>query len=154
MDDSRRKFCQAAGVALAGSMLPLQVGCLGTPVAPDNPLIDTMLKPGDVALDDAEQVMAPDEFIYLCHDANGFYAMSAYCTHAHCVIAFTCPMDGNMDPLGFLCSCHNSQYDFNGTVVTPPAPKSLPHYKVTLKADGTFQVDVSQVVDPSTRLQA
>ena len=61
-------------------------------------------------------------------------------------------MNDPPDPLGFRCNCHNSQFDFNGTVVSPPAPMPLPHFKLSVDGTGVFIVDTSQVVDPSTRL--
>lgn len=154
MDDSRRKFCQATGVALVGSMVPLQIGCGGTMQMGESPIVNTGLTAAMVMVSDAEIVQVPDHNIYVCHDGMGFYAMSANCTHARCIIQFTNPNDGEdpPDPLGFRCNCHNSQFDFNGNVVSPPAPSPLPHFKMTVDGSGMFVVDTSKVVDASTRL--
>jgi hypothetical protein len=38
-------------------------------------------------------------------------------------------------------------------VVSPPAPKPLDHYQLTLDASGNMIIDPNTVVDPATRTQ-
>ena len=85
--------------------------------------------------------------VILGRDAGGLYAMSAICTHAGCNMA----SDGNLDSTGPFCSCHDSQFDVNGSPVSGPARAPLDHYQVDLAADGTITVQAGVVVSSSTR---
>lgn len=80
--------------------------------------------------------------LFVCHDAAGYYAMSALCSHAGCNIGaqgnFT---TGNVGA-GFACDCHGSQFDGNGEVTVGPALSPLLHYR--LSTDGTGAIFVDQ----------
>ena len=88
--------------------------------------------------------------VIVARDADGIYAMSAICTHAGCFID-----DGSKTiAAGLNCPCHGSAFDGNGAVTHGPANEPLPHYSVTISADGTITVDGSQPVSPTTRTPA
>ena len=43
-----------------------------------------------------------------------FYAVSAYCTHAGCIVE---PYDNSSDKQSMVCNCHGSVYDIEGRVI-------------------------------------
>jgi Rieske Fe-S protein len=136
-------------MALVGAALP-STACGGGGVTQLAPGIFNSGKPSQVALNDVLEQRAPDVAYDICRDAKGLYALAAYCTHAHCVLQFETPAQGAAN-LGFICNCHNSEFDYNGAVLSPPAPTALAHYKLTLDAAGDMIVDTNTVVDPATR---
>ncbi|HEY1585237.1 MAG TPA: Rieske (2Fe-2S) protein [Polyangia bacterium] len=86
--------------------------------------------------------------IFICHDADGFFAVDAGCTHLGCDVALKDPTDLKQ---GFSCPCHGSTYDSNGENPTLPAPAGLTHYLVCGEASGELVVDLATEVDPKTR---
>jgi Rieske Fe-S protein len=58
-----------------------------------------------------------------------FHVVSAYCTHAGCIVN---PYDNNFGKM--ICDCHNSQYDIQGQITSPyvVGQPSLPYYNSTL----------------------
>ncbi len=155
MRDERRKFCQLVGLSITAACLKL--GASGCSKAPGMDVWTiNAFKAADVVLNGTQLVQLSAEGhtsqnLYFCRDAGGLYVMSANCTHARCVLQFnpTDPMTpGTPD---FECNCHGSTFDYNGQHQTPPAPSPLPHYQLTVEADGTLVVDAGTEVDPSTR---
>ena len=85
--------------------------------------------------------------VVVARDANGVYAMSAICTHAGCYLD-----DGSQTiAAGLSCPCHGSTFDGSGGVIRGPARTPLPHYAVTIAADGSITVDGSMPVSASVR---
>jgi nitrite reductase/ring-hydroxylating ferredoxin subunit len=85
--------------------------------------------------------------VVVARDANGVYGMSAVCTHASCLLD-----DGAQTiSAGLSCPCHGSTFDGNGLVTNGPARTALPHYAVTIAADGSLTVDGSMPVSADTR---
>ncbi len=87
-----------------------------------------------------------DERVFLHRERDGFYAISAICTHLGCVVA--------QDDQGFHCPCHGSVFDPDGNVTAGPAPRTLPWYEVTLSAEGQLVVDRGRTVPVGTRVEA
>lgn len=84
----------------------------------------------------------PATAIYVVHSAEGFYALSATCTHLGCLTAYK-------PELGIIaCPCHGSKFQINGKKIAGPAPKPLPWLKMWLNDDGELMVDRSTVVRP------
>lgn len=81
-------------------------------------------------------------------DAHGVYAMSLVCTHAGCDMS----VDGTVSANGVFCSCHGSRFDANGKVLSGPARKALPHFKVSADAAGVLTIHSGTEVDAATRL--
>lgn len=81
---------------------------------------------------------------WLIHNPDGFYAISATCTHLGCSI--------NMGDGQFDCPCHGSQFDLSGRVLQGPASASLPGYQVSLSEDGRIMIDRRVTVPTSQRL--
>src|SRR5437764_1482663 len=83
---------------------------------------------------------------YVLRDAGGIYAMSSACTHEGCDVDFATATHD------FECPCHQSTFDFNGTVTMLPATTSLKHFAVSLDGSGNVIVDLGSDVPPATRL--
>jgi nitrite reductase/ring-hydroxylating ferredoxin subunit len=155
-DWTRRRFCVVAGAALAGSACgggsaqPPQADLampedLGPELDLSQPLCAGTVDAGPAS---ALQVGHAKFFscarLFVLRDNSGIYAMTAICTHMHCVITFA--------GQSFACPCHNSTYDFNGNVTNPPAPLPLQHFACALDGNDHVIVDPSMPVPAATRL--
>ena len=78
-----------------------------------------------------------DSAIYLVHIAEGFFSLSAICTHLGCMTAWKPEL--NM----IACPCHGSRFNQEGKKLAGPAPKPLPWLKLWLSDDGELMVDRS-----------
>jgi len=74
-----------------------------------------------------------DADIFIHRDYQGIRAVSAVCTHLGCILE---PSDD-----GFVCPCHGSCYDFDGKVVSGPAPTPLVWYPIEVATDGRLVVN-------------
>src|SRR5205807_1804894 len=79
-----------------------------------------------------------DQQVYIVRMPEGFYAVSAVCTHLGCVTQWK--PDAEM----IACPCHGSKFKFDGTKIEGPAPRPLPHFAISLTADGELLVDKLQ----------
>lgn len=84
--------------------------------------------------------------LFIFNSPDGFYAISAICTHLGCTVKET--------SWGFQCPCHGSRFDRNGRVIRGPAPKPLAWFAMTLSPRGDLVVDTSRTVGPDFRLRA
>jgi cytochrome b6-f complex iron-sulfur subunit len=66
---------------------------------------------------------------------GGYIAVSLRCTHLGCSINW------EEKPKRFVCPCHASSFDMNGSVRNPPAPRALDYYPVVIDK-GIVKVDV------------
>jgi len=82
--------------------------------------------------------------IFVVRSAQGFYALSAVCTHLGCLTVYK-PESGNI-----ACPCHGSEFSRDGKVSAGPAPRPLPWLKMWLGDDGALMVDRSVTVAPQT----
>jgi cytochrome b6-f complex iron-sulfur subunit len=78
---------------------------------------------------------------------GGFLAVYQRCTHLGCSV----PWDQNAE--AFICPCHSSEFNVQGEVLNPPAPRPLDLFPVVI-VDGQVQIDTStpvsrQEFDPS-----
>ncbi len=79
----------------------------------------------------------PEFAIYVVRAPEGFFALSATCTHLGCLTAWN-------QELGIIaCPCHGSKFKSDGTKITGPAPRPLPHLKMWLNDEGDLMVDRS-----------
>lgn len=85
--------------------------------------------------------------LFVCHDAGGFYAMTAICTHQSCNMG-TMSVNMSYSNLagGFRCTCHNSTFNANGVKLSGPpptdgGPPDLRHYRMGV-APGTGDIFV------------
>ena len=88
-----------------------------------------------------------DQQVYIVRLSQGFYAVSAVCTHLGCVTQWKA--DADM----IACPCHGSKFRPDGTKIEGPAPRALPHYSVLLTADGELIVDKLQIIKPDQVLK-
>jgi cytochrome b6-f complex iron-sulfur subunit len=74
---------------------------------------------------------------------GGFLAVYHRCTHLGCTV----PWDANQAK--FICPCHSSEFDMQGVVKNPPAPRPLDLFAVSI-VDGTVQVDTGMPIQRQT----
>ena len=78
--------------------------------------------------------------IYLIHAKEGFFALSAVCTHLGCLTAWK-------PELGIIaCPCHGSKFNRDGVKIEGPAPRPLPWLRMWMSDEGNLMVDRSQAV--------
>ena len=137
---NRRQFfvkLGAGSVAVAGCGTALFAYQFLTPnvLYEPSPIVNAG-KPDHYELDSV--TLDPEHGIYVVHSPQGFYALSAVCTHLGCLTAW------NQD-LGIIaCPCHGSKFRTDGTKIAGPAPKPLPWLRMWLNDDGDLLVDRSQ----------
>lgn len=93
-----------------------------------------------------------DARIYIIHSSEGYYSMSAVCTHLGCLTAWK-------PDLGIIaCPCHGSKFYAHaedhhepGDKIEGPAPRPLPWKRIWLNDDGDLLVDRSTDVAPMAR---
>ena len=88
-----------------------------------------------------------DQQVYIVRTQEGFYAVSAVCTHLGCITQWK--PDANL----IACPCHGSKFKSDGTKVEGPAPRSLPHFGITLTPDGELLVDKMETIKPEQALK-
>ncbi|MGO8795702.1 MAG: ubiquinol-cytochrome c reductase iron-sulfur subunit [Candidatus Sulfotelmatobacter sp.] len=86
--------------------------------------------------------------IYLIHSQEGFFALSAICTHLGCLTAWK-------QELGIIaCPCHGSKFSVFDPKRTPgqkiegPAPKPLPWLRTWVSDEGDLMIDRSMNISP------
>lgn len=97
-------------------------------------------KPESYSVDSV--TLDPNSGIYLIHIQEGFFALSAICTHLGCLTAWK-PEQGVI-----ACPCHGSRFSREGQKLAGPAPKPLPWLKTWLNDDGDIMVDRSTSISP------
>ncbi len=84
--------------------------------------------------------MDPEAAIYVARTAQGFFALSAICTHLGCLTAYK-------PDLGIIaCPCHGSKFTTEGVKIAGPAPRPLPWLRMWLSDDGNLMVDRSDAI--------
>jgi cytochrome b6-f complex iron-sulfur subunit len=94
--------------------------------------------------------------IYIIHSDEGYFSLSAVCTHLGCLTAWK-PEPGT--ELGIIaCPCHGSKFFIDqkddhkpGDKIEGPAPRPLPWKRIWLSDDGDLLVDRSTDVPPLGR---
>ncbi len=77
-----------------------------------------------------------DEFrVWIVREPEGFYALSAICTHLGCTPRWLPPENK------FKCPCHGSGYHKDGINFEGPTPRPLERLKITLADDGQILID-------------
>ncbi|HKN34579.1 MAG TPA: Rieske 2Fe-2S domain-containing protein [Terriglobales bacterium] len=97
-------------------------------------------KPGSYPLDSV--TLDVNSGIYIVHSKEGFFSLSAVCTHLGCLTAWK-------PDLGIIaCPCHGSKFQQNGQKIEGPAPKPLPWKRMWVNDDGDLMVDRSTDIGP------
>ena len=104
----------------------------------------------------------PDQRLFVFRQANTFHAVSAVCTHLGCTVRAEALSQPATKQVGgqelrlthrFLCPCHGSTYEGDGSNVSGPAPKPLAWYRLAVAPDdGQLVVDLADQVEPDFRL--
>jgi cytochrome b6-f complex iron-sulfur subunit len=82
----------------------------------------------------------PATGIFVVRETQGFFALSAVCTHLGCLTAWK-------PDLGIIaCPCHGSKFKPDGTKIAGPAPRPLPWLRMWLSDDGDLMVDRSSSI--------
>ena len=82
------------------------------------------------------------ERTFILRTERGFLAISAICTHLHCVVNW------NEMLKKFECPCHGAKFNLNGEVLEGPPPRPLDLYKLQLVA-GNVVVDRASPIERS-----
>jgi len=85
--------------------------------------------------------------IWLFRGTEGFYAISAVCTHLGCIALRT--EEGHYD-----CPCHGSKFDEKGNLLAGPAPKALVWVELSVSPEGWLVADTLKEVSQGTVLNA
>ncbi|MGB8065971.1 MAG: Rieske 2Fe-2S domain-containing protein [Candidatus Sulfotelmatobacter sp.] len=83
--------------------------------------------------------------IYIIHSDEGYFSLSAVCTHLGCMTAWKPEL--NL----IACPCHGSKFQENGKKIEGPAPRPLPWKRIWLNEDGDLLVDRSTDVPALAR---
>jgi len=99
-----------------------------------------------------EVVVFRKEKLFVARTEGGFLAISATCTHLHCIVNW------NAVQRRFECPCHGAQFDQVGAVLAGPPPRPLDLYKLQMVA-GNVVIDKSVSIerksfDPSQLVKA
>jgi cytochrome b6-f complex iron-sulfur subunit len=90
---------------------------------------------------DAPPVNYPKVKFWLSRSEQGVTALYKVCTHLGCLYAWR-DQEGK-----FICPCHGSQFQYDGTYIRGPAPRSLDRFVVQVVApDGQVLAET----DPET----
>ena len=102
-----------------------------------SPIVDAG-KPDHYAADSV--TLDPQTAIYVVRASDGFFALSAICTHLGCLTAYK-------SDLGIIaCPCHGSKFNKDGVKIEGPAPRPLPWLRMWLSDEGNLMVDRSQTI--------
>jgi cytochrome b6-f complex iron-sulfur subunit len=142
---TRREFLNEAaaaalGMAATGSMI-VTYGYLSPNVLFEPP---TTFRAGSPDLYPPNSVtFLEDQQVYVVRTDNGFYAVSAVCTHLGCITQWK-------PEIGLIaCPCHGSKFKVDGTKIEGPAPRPLQHFAISLTPDGELQVDKLEIINPA-----
>lgn len=145
---ARRRFLFALG---GGALAVAGVGTLITSVRfmEPNLLFEpatrvTLGRPEDIPV--GEVVVMPRQKLFVVHAAEGFYAMSAVCTHLGCMVRNQPEKETDQ---AFFCPCHGSRFDLRGNVVGGPAPIPLRRLELTVES-GKLVVNLEKEVPEGT----
>ncbi|MCP4366019.1 MAG: Rieske (2Fe-2S) protein [Planctomycetes bacterium] len=78
--------------------------------------------------------------VYIVRVKEGFYALSAVCTHLGCQPLW------EEDNQIFMCPCHGGKFYKDGINFAGPPPKPLPKFFMMFAPDGRLMVDKSKEV--------
>ncbi len=83
--------------------------------------------------------------LFILHQADGFCAISAVCTHLGCVVA--------PSATGFDCPCHGSKFSEDGSLIQGPAGSPLAWFEMSQAPDGQLVVHTNRSVKVGTRFK-
>mgnify|MGYP001598231253 CR=1 FL=1 len=93
--------------------------------------------PDEYALGEVSSKYLKSKQVWIVREEEGFYALSAVCTHLGCTPRWL-ETDNK-----FKCPCHGSGFHLSGINFEGPAPRPLERIKITLNENGELVVDKS-----------
>ena len=127
------------GIAAAGTMV-FSYEYLSPTVLYEPSAIVNSGKPESFAVNSV--TMDVNSGIYLVRTEEGYFALSAVCTHLGCLTTW------NQD-LGIIaCPCHGSKFKRTGEKIEGPAPEPLPWLRTWVSDEGDLMVDRSTKIPP------
>jgi nitrite reductase/ring-hydroxylating ferredoxin subunit len=164
---SRREFLLTSACAGAGVCAGLSAGCGGQEQggsSPNDPIGDPSFYPtsprqpmGPMDNDmpvcgstsgllagpqastlDINTAVQVQSRIFICRNSNGTYALDLTCPHAGCQPAL------NPGQQIWICPCHGSQFQIDGTYILGPAGRSLRRFYVCKGSDGRLYIDTNR----------
>ncbi len=85
----------------------------------------------DYSLEDDPEFILKGNF-YMVRDDDGMLALYKVCPHLGCLVPWV------RDENRFICPCHGSQYERDGTYISGPAPRGLDRFVIqVIGPDGT-----------------
>ncbi|HUN65462.1 MAG TPA: Rieske (2Fe-2S) protein [Bacteroidota bacterium] len=91
--------------------------------------------PSDYLVGEVSEKYKDDYRVWIVREPEGFYALSAICTHLGCTPRWL------ESENKFKCPCHGSGYRRSGINFEGPAPRPLDRLKITLAEDGQILID-------------
>lgn len=88
-----------------------------------------------------------EQQVYIVRTDQGFYAVSAVCTHLGCITQWKPELEQ------IACPCHGSKFKIDGAKIEGPAPAPLPHFAISLTADGELSVDKLEIIGAGQALK-
>ena len=144
---SRRDFLKLTWVLFGGLAAVETIGIFITYLQPrlTDGEFGSMISAGPVAnfpLNSVTHITNGRFYIVRLGD-GGFLAIYHRCTHLGCTV----PWDAAQQK--FICPCHSSAFDMQGTVKNPPAIRPLDLFTVSI-LDGIVQVNTSEPIQRQT----
>ncbi len=135
----RRRFLNYCGwVGVLGSLAVALVGMLRfmfPRVLFEPPSAFLAGFPVDYAVGSVDTRFVNSHRVWIIREENGFYALSAICTHLGCTPKWLANENK------FKCPCHGSGFLRSGVNFEGPAPRPLDRYKIALGEDGQMLVE-------------
>lgn len=128
----RKTFLKQAGAATALASLGISLeSCKEEDIQPDlsQPLVlDMTTSPFNEILT-RNWLLHPDQNVLIVNWAGEIRAFTSVCTHEQCA------RDWVFGRGVFTCTCHTSQFDYTGAVVSGPAGRDLAEFSVMREGD-------------------
>lgn len=92
---------------------------------------------------EGEPFRLPEGQFYIVHTEDGVEALWWKCVHLGCTVPWVAGQNQ------FICPCHGSIYEYNGSRVSGPAPRAMDAFPVTVNDNGSLTVNT----DPAGVIQ-
>jgi cytochrome b6-f complex iron-sulfur subunit len=140
---SRRRLMAYAWIGAAAIVMGELIGGTFAFLWPrrKGPKVETVFIAGKVTdFKVGEVIPFRKERTFILRTEGGFLAISAICTHLHCIVNW------NEMLKKFECPCHGAKFNQNGEVLEGPPPRPLDLYKLQIVA-GNVVVDRTSPIE-------